>query len=74
MQHARITRPSTPITDKAFVYRRSEATNVADTFARAREQLQAAAAAPAPPKRSTRRTQAISRSPIAPVPLQLPIL
>lgn len=73
MQHARITRPSTPITDKAFVYRRSEATNVADTFARAREQLQAAAA-PAPPKRSTRHTQAISRSPIAPVPLQLPIL
>lgn len=73
MQHARITRPSTPITDKAFVYRRSEATNVADTFARAREQLQAAAA-PTPPKRSTRRTQAISRSPIAPVPLQLPIL
>lgn len=72
MQNARITRPSTPVTDKAFVYRRSEFTNVAETFARARQQQ--AAEAPAAPKRSTRRAPAASRTTHALLPLQLPIL
>lgn len=76
MQNARITRPSTPITDQAFVYRRSECTSVAETFARARQQQQAAEApaAPAAPKRSTRRAPAASRTTHALLPLQLPIL
>lgn len=77
MQNARITRPSTPITDQAFVYRRSECTNVAETFARARQQQAAeapAASAAAAPKRSTRRATAASRTTHALLPLQLPIL
>ena len=77
MQLARITRPSTPITDQAFVYRRSEHTNVAQTFARAREQLASAAAAATPPKRRTRKTStadAPAATKLQQIPLELPSL
>ena len=77
MQLARITRPSTPITDQAFVYRRSEHTNVAQTFARVREQLASAAAAATPPKRRSRKAST-TEAPAAPklqqIPLELPSL
>ena len=45
MQAARITLPSVPCTSSAFQYRASHSTNLADTFAKARERLAAAAQA-----------------------------
>lgn len=77
MQLARITHPTTPLTDRAFIYRRSEHTNVAQTFARAREQLASAAAVATPPKRRTRKAST-TNAPGAPklqqIPLELPSL
>lgn len=56
MHNARITRPSTPLTDSAFTYRRSESTNIAETFARAREQQRALAEAQATAIKKRRRS------------------
>ncbi|SDZ49400.1 hypothetical protein [Delftia lacustris] len=77
MQLARITHPTTPLTDRAFIYRRSEATNVAETFAKAREQLASAAAAATPPKRRTRKSStadAPAATKLQQIPLELPSL
>lgn len=55
-----VTLPSIRITDQAFQYRKSQDTNLAETFARARERLetpadpQAAAQTPAKPVRRVR--------------------
>lgn len=77
MQLARITYPTTPLTDRAFIYRRSEATNVAETFAKAREQLASAAAVATPPKRCSRRASAAdvpAATKLQQIPLELPTL
>ena len=77
MQLARITHPTTPLTDRAFIYRRSEHTNVAQTFARAREQLASAAAAAAPTKRRSRKASAADApagTKLQQIPLELPSL
>lgn len=55
MQAARPTLPSVPITSAAFQYSNSASTNIADTFARARERIAAEQAAQV--KKQRRRTQ-----------------
>ena len=55
MQAARHTLPSVPITSAAFQYIYSTSTNIADTFAKARERIAAEQAAQA--KKQRRRTQ-----------------
>nr|WP_182312344.1 hypothetical protein [Comamonas testosteroni] len=55
MQAARQTLPSVPITSAAFQYIHSTSTNIADTFAKARERIAAEQAAQA--KKARRRTQ-----------------
>lgn len=67
MQAARITLPSVPCTSPAFQYRASHSTNLADTFAKARERIAAQAAVEAatpkpqhkrPPLMTVRRVRA----------------
>ena len=55
MQAARHTLPSVPITSAAFQYIHSTSTNIAETFAKARERIAAEQAAQA--KKARRRTQ-----------------
>lgn len=55
MQAARHTLPSVPITSAAFQYIHSGSTNIAETFAKARERIAAEQAAQA--KKVRRRTQ-----------------
>ena len=55
MQAARHTLPSVPITSAAFQYIHSGSTNIAETFAKARERIAAEQAAQA--KQQRRRTQ-----------------
>ena len=59
MQAARITMPSVPCTSKAFQYSNAVSTDVAATFARAREQLAAQAALQAPAPRPPRQRPAL---------------
>ena len=55
MQAARITLPSVPCTSSAFQYRASHSTNLADTFAKARERLAVQAAMEAATPRARRK-------------------
>ncbi|MBL5979694.1 hypothetical protein JAO85_20660 [Comamonas sp. NyZ500] len=55
MQAARHILPSVPITSAAFQYSNSASTNIAETFAKARERIAAEQAAQA--KKQRRRTQ-----------------
>ena len=55
MQATRTTWPSVPITSAAFQYIHSGSTNIAETFAKARERIAAEQAAQA--KKARRRTQ-----------------
>ncbi|WP_182282945.1 hypothetical protein [Comamonas testosteroni] len=60
MQAARHTLPSVPITSAAFQYIHSTSTNIADTFAKAREHIAAEQAAQAKkPRRRTQHTPAL---------------
>lgn len=59
MQAARITLPSVPCTSPAFEYRASYSTNLADTFAKARERIAAQAAQEASTPKPQRKRPAL---------------
>ena len=59
MQAARPTLPSVPITSAAFQYSHSTSTNIADTFAKARERIAAQAAQEAATPKPQRKRPAL---------------